>query len=59
MTIDEAIELLGCASQGFPVVKTEPYYKAMELGVEALKRCKAYKKAHIGLHYTPMLGETE
>ena len=33
--------------------------KAFKLGIEALKRVKLYKEAHIGLHYTPMPGETE
>ena len=33
--------------------------KAIQLGIEALKRVKDYKEAHIGLHYEPMSGETE
>ncbi len=40
MKIDEAIELLTCAKEGFPANNTEPYYKAIELGIEALKRHK-------------------
>ena len=37
MTIDKAIELLNTAKEGWPVNNTEPYFKAMELGIEALE----------------------
>jgi len=60
MTLSEAIEFLNALTEGFPVNDVEKYYRAMELGSEALKRCKAYKEAHkAGLHYVPLPGETE
>ena len=40
MTIKEAIKLLRTAKEGFPANDTEPYYKAMELGIGALGRVK-------------------
>jgi len=44
MTIDEAIELLNTAKEGFPASDTERYYKAMELGIEALRGIKKVRK---------------
>ena len=40
MTIDEAIKLLNIAKGGFPAANTEYYYRALELGLEALKEVK-------------------
>jgi hypothetical protein len=63
MTIDEAIELLKVAIEGFPVGDcSEQYYKAMELGIEALKRIKYYREELernkiLKVHLLP--GETE
>ena len=44
MTIDEAIELLNVAKEGFPANDTEKYYVAMELGIEALKDIQKHRK---------------
>jgi len=40
MTIDEAIRLLKTASQGWPLPPNEDYYKALDLGIEALRAVK-------------------
>ena len=37
MKLDKAIELLNTAKEGWPVADVEKYYKALELGFEALK----------------------
>jgi hypothetical protein len=48
MTIDKAIELLKIASEGWPVGDDmEDYYKALDMGIEALRRVReARKKAY-------------
>jgi len=38
MKIDRAIKLLNIAKEGWPANNAEKYYKALELGIEALKR---------------------
>ncbi len=38
MKLEEAIERLEIAKEGFPVSDAENYSKALELGLEALKR---------------------
>ncbi len=59
MTLDEAIETLKNDQRRNYTQKENNIYKAQGLGIEALKRVEAYKKAHFNLHYTPMPGETE
>ena len=60
ITIDEAIEVLRLTCQGEPYPGKHKIEDALRLGIEALKRVRDYKEAHIlGLHYTPMPGETE
>ena len=57
MTIDKAIEILkGTPGPEF-VLQGKQAWEACQLGIEALKRVKAYKEAHVGLHYTPLPGE--
>ncbi len=59
MTIDEAIGLLTCAKEGFPVENVEPYYKAMELGIEALKQLKLLRAMAAFQSQDLLPGETE
>ena len=59
MTIDEAIKLNEELKSLLPEVGFNKYVACIRLGIQALKRVRDYKKAHIGLHYTPMPGETE
>lgn len=59
MNITKAIEILH-QDLGADVYDTYPdLYQAQRLGIEALKRIRDIRKTHIGLHYTPMQGETE
>jgi len=58
MTLEEAIEINQDIKRDFPPKLFKDKKDALQLGIEALKRVKAYKEAHIGLHYEPMLGET-
>lgn len=58
MTIDEAIKLLLCATGGFPANDTEPYYEAIELGIEALKSVKRDRFDPSTYHPYPLPGET-
>uniref|UniRef100_A0A6M3XWA1 Uncharacterized protein n=1 Tax=viral metagenome TaxID=1070528 RepID=A0A6M3XWA1_9ZZZZ len=59
MTIDKAIELLDTAKEGFPVKDDEEYYKAMELGIEALKRLEEGRKRGYDYFGHLLPGETE
>ncbi len=59
MRIDEAIEIEETYLKGEEAVDHFEHFIAEKLALEALKRVRDYKKAHIGLHYTPMPGETE
>jgi len=59
MELEKAIEEL---ELGVDVAKMRGATKlvdALQLGIEAIKRVKTYKEAHIYLHYHPMPGETE
>ena len=58
MRIDEAIEYLNTAQDGFPVNNTEKYYLAIELGKEALKRIKYDRDITGSKHYVLLPGET-
>ena len=60
ITVKRAIELLNIAKEGFPVNDAEEYYKAMELGIEALKRIKEYRDDHENITCTwrTLPGET-
>jgi len=63
MTLDKAIELLKTASEGWPMRDNEDYYKALDLGIEALIRLK--EQRHRPNYLPPMgphallLGETK
>ena len=59
MTIDEAIEILKDYLRGDEPDNAPDLPASIRLGIEALKRVKAYKEAHVGLHYEPMPGETK
>lgn len=59
MTIDEAIKILTFLRPCVAFMGAQDGEDALDLAIEALKRVKAYKEAHIGLHYEPMPGETE
>lgn len=59
MTLKEAIEIISKAIPDPDSVSALDLIAAEQLGVEALKRCKAYKEAHVGLHYEPLPGETK
>ena len=59
MELEKAIEILE-HKVNQNVFQVDPdALDALKLGIEALKRVKAYKEAHVGLHYEPMPGETE
>lgn len=59
MNIDEAIELLQTASEGWPLSESEMYYCALELGIEALKAIRM-ERQHPGRIKAGFLdGETE
>lgn len=46
LTIDEAIKRLKTASKGWPSCEdAELYYQALEMGLNALERCK-YMRTH-------------
>ncbi len=59
MIIQKAIEILQNILTYVKPGDPPEEHDAIKLGIEALKRVRDYKKAHIGLHYTPMPGETE
>ena len=59
MTIDKAISNRTTYLKNGKIPKSSDDYNATLLSIEALKRCSDYKKAHIGMRYIPMLGETE
>ena len=59
MTLDEAIQYQKKIRDGEVGIPEDKWIASCNLGIEALKRVRDYKKAHIGLHYTPMPGETE
>lgn len=61
MKLDKAIELLEIATKGWPVSNSdsEDYYKALELGIEALKHL-AYLDSRLPPETRPLLpGETK
>jgi len=59
MRIDEAIKLLKTPDWERDWGTDPKIQEAARLGKEALERVLAYKKAHRGLHYTPLPSETE
>jgi len=59
LTLDEAIRNLTLFLQNKWQGSAKELDAAIKLGIEALKRCRDYRRFHIGLHYTPMPGETE
>jgi len=59
MIIDEAIERLETAKEGWPVSAGEKYYQALELGLEALKRVKGNRLYPQPTVYPLLPGETE
>ena len=54
MTIDKAIEILSQSSS----YTTEDFWKAANLGIEALKRCKVVSEGYQFWHEKPLPGET-
>ena len=59
MTLEKAIKLqTRCLEEGF-YDEDSPILQSIKLGIEAMKRCRDYRKAHFNLPYTPMPGETE
>ena len=59
MRIDEAIKAKEKFALDYSSSMTPEEVRADKLSLEALKRVRDYKLANVGLHYTPMLGETE
>lgn len=59
MNLEKAIEILEKERKDHHSFTTDVIGQAERLGIEALKRVRDYKKAHIAMHYTPMPGETE
>jgi len=59
MKIEVAIKNLGYWLENKPVIPASKLRASTRLGKEALERVLAYKKAHRGLHYTPLPSETE
>ena len=59
MKLDKAIELLNIAKEGFPTNDTEKYYKAMELGIEALKNKQGQRLYGVASSAILLPGETE
>jgi HD superfamily phosphodiesterase len=59
MTIDQALDLLTTAKEGWPLNDNERYYQALELGIEALSRYKALRKHHFTGTAALLPGETE
>ena len=58
MEINKAIARLQGSLDHNTILITRGDKDAVKLSIEALKRVKAYKEAHVGLHYEPMPGET-
>ena len=59
ITIDEAIHVQQLHLDGDPKLKDIKLRQGMHLGIEALKRIKAYKEGPLGTHYQSLPGETE
>jgi len=59
MTLDKAIELLKTASEGWPTRDNEDYYKALDLGIEALKSIKGLREQFPQIIIFALPGETE
>ena len=59
MKLDKEIELLNIAKEGWPANDTEKYFKAMELGIEALKRIQKIRLSDFTQGGTDLPGETE
>ena len=58
MTIDEAIKRLEVVKEGWPLSDSENYYKAVELGIGALKRIKDLRGGATHLINWGIEGET-
>jgi len=59
MTLDEAIKYLEQEVEFRHFLDIEPLGKAMQLGIEALKRLKKYRRGRLLFHPDPLPGETE
>ncbi|KKN46270.1 hypothetical protein LCGC14_0674770 [marine sediment metagenome] len=57
MRITKAIKLLNTAKEGWPFENSGDYYKALELGLEALKQVKYLREIHILHDHELLLGE--
>jgi hypothetical protein len=59
MTIDEAIKRLTVAKEGWPLTDSENYYKALELGLEALKYIQRTRQHDLYVKPERLPGETK
>ena len=59
MTLDEAIKRLQVVKEGWPLSDSENYYKAVELGNEALKLIKEGRDRPVWQPFKLLPGETE
>jgi len=59
MTIDDAIKLLRDVRKCHCVKELGYYEKAVDLGIEALKRCKERRQRFPNLEHLKLPGETE
>jgi len=59
MKLDKAILILERELRRTITDYPDEYEEAQQLGIEGLERVRDYKAAHVELHYTPLIGETE
>jgi len=59
MNLSKAIEILKAGLMRPGSIDKLDFQDAEQLGIEALKRVKAYKEAHVSSHYELMPGETK
>ena len=59
MTLEEAIKRLEVASEGWPISDSENYYKALDLGREALRRIQELRGDGGYFGVPLLLGETK
>jgi len=59
MTLEEAINRLDIAKDGWPLVEMDKYYKAVELGLEALKLNQTMRETYAHPELLVLPSETE
>jgi len=59
MTINEAIEILTMAKRRKPYLQLDNENVALNLGIEALKKWKLFRKGKVGIIDPLLPGETE